>query len=138
MRFLIDNCIYELFFLQIEQYNNLIDRTKSTLSANLQNKIIEVKNIIDDNLSTALSIMNLAQLVGINDYHLKKGFKELYNTTIYSYTVKKRMYKSKELLLNEELNVNEVAFLMGYNDATNFTAAFKKYYGYTPGKIVKK
>jgi AraC-like DNA-binding protein len=48
------------------------------------------------------------------------------------------MEQSRYLLINEDANVNEVAFMMGYKDATNFTAAFKKYFGYTPGTIKNK
>lgn len=135
-RLYIENCIYELMFLQIEQFNSLKKRNEIRIPNNIEKRIIEARELIDDNLSSPFSILDLAKKVGINDYHLKKGFKELYNNTVYMYTTQKRMEKAKNLLLKHDLNVNEVAYMLGYNDATNFSAAFKKYYGYTPGKIV--
>ena len=130
--------MYELFFLQIEQYSNLVSKSENPTPLRIKNKIIEVKEFIDNNLTESHSIMSLSRLVGINDFHLKKGFKHLYNQTIYSYIIQKRMEQSRYLLINEDANVNEVAFMMGYKDATNFTAAFKKYFGYTPGTIKNK
>ncbi|MCL1670861.1 MAG: AraC family transcriptional regulator [Flavobacteriaceae bacterium] len=134
----IENIVYELFFLQIEQYSNLVSKSENPTPLRIKNKIIEVKEFIDNNLTESHSIMSLSRLVGINDFHLKKGFKHLYNQTIYSYIIQKRMEQSRYLLINEDANVNEVAFMMGYKDATNFTAAFKKYFGYTPGTIKNK
>lgn len=133
----IENCVYELLFLQIEQYNNLVKNTESKISTGIQNKITEAKELIDLNLKSPLSISDIALSIGINDYHLKKGFKELYNNTIYNYTISKRMEYAKRLLKDREMNVNEVAYVLGYNDSTNFTAAFKKYFGYTPGKLTR-
>jgi len=136
-RLYIENCIYELMFLQIEQFSNLKKTNITRIPNNIEKKIVEAKELIDQNLSSPYSILNLAKEVGINDYHLKKGFKELYNNTVYLYTTQKRMEKAKHLLLKQDLNVNEVAYMLGYNDATNFSAAFKKFYGYTPGKIIR-
>lgn len=134
----IENSIYELFFLQIEQYAYLKKNYNKITQHPLEKKIIEARNFIETNLTHSYSIADLANIVDINEYHLKKGFKILYHTTIYSYIIKKRMEKAKDLLLNNDFNVNEVASLMGYNDATNFTAAFKKHFGFTPGKIILK
>lgn len=131
----IESGIFELFFLQIEQYTYLKGKHNKINYSSLENKIVEAKNYIEDNLAHSYSIADLAGILNINEYHLKKGFKILYNTTVYSYIIKRRMEKAKDLLLNDDFNVNEVASLMGYNDATNFTAAFKKHFGFTPGKI---
>jgi AraC-like DNA-binding protein len=45
------------------------------------------------------------------------------------------MNRSKELLINEDMKIAEVAKLSGYKHASHFTTAFKKYFGYLPHQI---
>ena len=50
-----------------------------------------------------------------------------------------RMKRAQHLLEHHpELNVAEVAALCAYNDTSNFTRAFKKFYGKTPTQFVGK
>ncbi|REC50215.1 hypothetical protein DRF67_01395 [Chryseobacterium pennipullorum] len=137
-RLYIENCVYELLFLQIEQYSALSEKNEKPVPSVIEKKISGIRELIDQNLPHPYSISELSRLAGINEYHLKKSFKALYHQSIYSYTISRRMEKAKSLLLNEDMNVNETAFMMGYSDSTNFTAAFKKHFGFTPGKISRK
>jgi AraC-like DNA-binding protein len=40
-------------------------------------------------------------------------------------------------LLNAELSINEIAFILGYAEETNFTRAFKRWTGETPSAYRK-
>lgn len=135
----IESKIIELLMLQLEQYEILHARDHSfKVNKKTYEKMQEAKNIIERSLASPCSIIDLAGKVGTNEYHLKKAFKKVFGTTVYGYLTEMRMQEAKRLLLTGDLNVSEVALMMGYNDSTNFTAAFKKHYGFTPGKIKPK
>lgn len=95
-------------------------------------KMHQVKQIIDQNMQETLSIAELAKQVGTNEAYLKKQFKETFGTTIYGYTLQRRMEYAKNLLLQSEFTITDIAYQIGYKHATHFTAAFKKYYGQLP------
>lgn len=92
----------------------------------------KARNIIEDNLSSPLSIAELSELVGLNQYKLKKSFKQQYNMTIFAYVKQQRMMKAMELLKEGELNVSEVAYEIGYINISHFSRNFKNVYGKNP------
>lgn len=95
-------------------------------------KLKEVKFLISKNLVEPLSINELSQRVGLNTYKLKKGFKEIYNTTIFSYLRSLRMEKAREFLLKNNDNILHIANNVGYSNSSHFAAAFKNKYGINP------
>lgn len=126
----------ELLMLQFQVYENSI----KTVEENFVNdtnytKMQEARGIIDANIAQPCTLVDLALQVGTNECYLKKHFKQVYGTTVFGYLHKQRMEKSKEMLLNENKKIAEVAKLVGYKHATHFTTAFKKYFGYLPHQI---
>ena len=56
----------------------------------------------------------------------------MYGMTIFEYRTQVRMQESKNLLLDNELSITEIAGICGYSNASKFSAAFKKRFGETP------
>ncbi|MDB9527192.1 AraC family transcriptional regulator [Oscillatoria sp. CS-180] len=78
------------------------------------------------------SLLELAQQVGMCDYNLRRGFKEIFNTTVFGYLRDRRMEKAQQLLLDGQLKVATVARTVGYDSPTSFNAAFKHKFGASP------
>lgn len=135
-RMLIKSKVIELLMLQLEQFENAGDKSATELPHNIHvEKMYLARDIITSNIGKSCSILDLAQQIGTNDCYLKKHFKQVFGTTVYGYLQKERMEKSRELLLEGEKKISEVARLSGYKHASHFTTAFKKYFGYLPNKI---
>ncbi|QEC78985.1 helix-turn-helix transcriptional regulator [Mucilaginibacter ginsenosidivorax] len=127
----------ELLFLKLEQVAALAGQpAKSFLKIHDLDRIYQAKSIVEENLLNPCSLIELAHKVGLNDFKLKKGFREVLGTTVFGYLYDLRMDKAK-LLLKDGKPVREVAFEVGYKNAHHFTAAFKKKFGYLPSKINK-
>lgn len=128
--------LIELMMLQFQEYETISRKLPEicTSETNLE-KMYEVREIIDSNLKQSCTLLDLAQQVGTNECYLKKHFKQVFGTTVFGYVHTQRMQRSKELLLNEDMKVAEVAKLSGYKHASHFTTAFKKYFGYLPHQI---
>ncbi len=130
--------IVELLILQLEQFKgegNLVDYTLS--KKNIE-KIHYAKDLVLERLFSPLSLTKLAQKANTNEFTLKKGFKEVFGTTVYGFINDQKMEKAKQLLLMGEKNIAEIAALMGYKYPTHFTSAFKKKYGFIPSNMRKK
>ncbi len=128
--------VIELLLLQFEQYEHALENAEAARHENVHlEKMHKAREIIASNLAKPCSILDLAQQVGTNDCYLKKQFKQVFGTTVYGYLQKERMEKSKELLLEGDKKISEVARLTGYKHASHFTTAFKKYFGYLPNQI---
>lgn len=77
--------------------------------------------------------MELAREVGINDYKLKIGFHEVFDTTVFGCLYEYRMERSRQLLESGNLTVTGVARAVGYANRSHFAAAFKRKFGVNPG-----
>jgi AraC-like DNA-binding protein len=126
--------VMELLILQLEQLEKDHD-SSSTISSEDKQRMLRAKEVIESNLSSPCSIIDLAQLVGTNDCYLKKHFKQAFGTTVYGYLQQKRMEKAKALLLEGKKKMTDIARSVGYKHASHFSTAFKKHFGYQPNKI---
>lgn len=101
------------------------------------NALYKAKEILINNIQNPPSIVELSQLVHLNEFKLKIGFKRLFNITPYALLLEHKMQKAKELLEKSELNVNEISQEVGYKQQQNFRTAFVKRFGVLPKDVMK-
>ncbi|PUA36742.1 AraC family transcriptional regulator [Paenibacillus elgii] len=101
-------------------------------------KLKEVRQWVISRAEHPLSIRELARLAGINEFKLKKGFRELFGTTIFELVRQERMERALRFMEVERMNVGEAAVAVGYSNVSNFTTAFRKHYGCNPGEYVRQ
>lgn len=126
--------VIELLMLQLEQVMGCECQTCS-ISKKDQEKMYAVRDILRTNLDQSTTLIDLARQVGTNEFTLKKGFKEIFGTTVFGYWNDLKMQIAKQMLLNENVPVSQVAEKTGYKNPQHFTVAFKRKYGITPGKL---
>jgi AraC-like DNA-binding protein len=99
-------------------------------------RLLEARNIVEQNLKHPCSLIELSRKTGLNDFKLKKGFKALFDNTVFGYLAELRMNLAYKLL-KDGRTVSEVAETVGYKNAHHFTAAFKKHFDILPSKVSK-
>ncbi|MCL6523753.1 MAG: AraC family transcriptional regulator [Thermoflavifilum sp.] len=100
-------------------------------------KIYQARDIMLQHLDEPLTIRELSRKVAMNECYLKKGFKEIFGTTIYDYFQRERMEKARQLLYEQGMSVSAVAAQMGYSSISHFSTAFKKYTGLKPCELIR-
>ncbi|UZR98296.1 helix-turn-helix transcriptional regulator [Chondrinema litorale] len=130
--------VVELLLLQVEQMNEAdCKKEKSFLKDDDIEKLQHARRIIHMNMVTPYTISELSKQVGINSFKLKKGFKEMFNNTIFGYLTDLRMEKAKNMILSTGQSISEISYEVGYRNPQHFTVAFKKKYGYIPSDLRK-
>ncbi len=99
-------------------------------------KIIKAREVLLQHIGEPLTIKELSRKVAINECYLKKGFKELFGTTIFDFYQSQRMEHAKYLLYDKGLSVTEVSSLLGYSSISHFSTAFKKHTGIKPCELL--
>jgi AraC-like DNA-binding protein len=99
-------------------------------------KIRLSKKILIEKMSNPPGLKELAREIGLNEYQLKVGFKNIYGTTAFGFLSDYKMDHSRKLLDSGQYKVNEVAYALGYTNPSHFIAAFKKKFGVTPKKYL--
>ena len=126
-----------IFDLVVAYCNQIPEKDKRIIKKDDMEKIILAKQLVERDLQKPNSLIALSRKVGINDYKLKIGFKELTGHTVFGYLYKIRMEKAYDLLAKQKRTVNEVSFLVGYKNPQHFITAFKKLYYILPGSLNK-
>lgn len=99
-------------------------------------KIINAREILLQHIGEPITIKALSRKVAINECYLKKGFKEIFGTTIFDFYQGQRMEHAKYLLYDKGLSVTEVSMLLGYSSISHFSTAFKKHTGLKPCELL--
>jgi AraC-like DNA-binding protein len=99
-------------------------------------KVINAREILIQHIGEPITIKELSRKVAMNECYLKKGFKEMFGTTIFDFYQSQRMEHAKYLLYEKGLSVTEVSLLLGYSSISHFSTAFKKHTGLKPCELL--
>lgn len=132
----IENKVIELMLLQLQQVA-VLDSAKTGFIKRVDiEKFYYIEEVIRNNPYADYSLNSLAELGGLNNFKLKKGFKEIFGKTVFEHITSIRMENAKQLLLDGRNSISEVSYISGYKNPQHFTAAFKRQFGYLP-KVFK-
>lgn len=134
----LENNVLKLLQLQFEQYEASSIKQQKYIWVKEYDveKLHLAKTLLEQNITNPYSLTELAKRAGLNDFKLKKGFKELFGNTVFGYLHEQRMLVAKRMLLDNK-SVTEVSEYCGYTYVQSFITAFKKKYGTTPDKFKK-
>ena len=95
-------------------------------------KILKVKEIIIRYYADNLTISALAKEVGLSETKLKTGFKEIFQISPHKFIIQERLNKAQKLLQDTQMQVSEIAVMVGYSSLSHFTYIFKNCIGVSP------
>ncbi|MGI2908842.1 helix-turn-helix transcriptional regulator [Tolypothrix sp. VBCCA 56010] len=99
-------------------------------------KIYQAREILLSRLENPPSLLELAQMVGVSDRTLQRGFQQLFGNTVFSYLTDRRMERAERWLREGNRTVLEVSLMTGYSNPTHFSAAFKRKFGISPSQCL--
>lgn len=101
-------------------------------------KLDQARELVIRYFEQPLSLQELARRVGLNEFKLKKGFRERFDMTVFELVRKQRMEKALYYMEVQRMNIGEAAVAVGYSNVSNFTTAFRKIYGYNPSEYLRR
>ncbi len=101
------------------------------------NRLYEAAEWLRDGLEDPPSLFQLARNAGMSHVKLNRGFRCLFDTTVFGYLRRVRLERARHLLEKSETDVTSAALSVGYTSVSAFSRAFLATYGYKPS-LVKK
>ena len=115
----------------------LIDDKKHKLIESIKTLIIEITHY-NKEISTTVNISEfISKEVGYDYSYLSNLFSSVEGITIEKYIINQKIEKAKELIAYKELNLNEIAFQLGYSSVQHLSNQFKKVTGLSPSHFKK-
>ncbi|MFA5235969.1 MAG: AraC family transcriptional regulator [Bacilli bacterium] len=127
--------LYALVFHLIK-FGYLVSREESYIPNTKQLSMIKkAAAYLSEHLEERLTIKKLAEKFGYTEYHFSRLFKKHTGNTINGFINDLSMNRAKHLLTRTGLSLDEIAQEVGYNGASYFIQAFKRFNsGLTPNK----
>jgi len=132
--FMLSKCI-ELLVLCAESYDLANKKDPFIKSKADKEKIIAVRDLINDRVTDPPNLSQISRLVGLNEYKLKRGFKETFNNTVFGYLAEQRLHLAHQYLRDTKKTAAEISYELGYATPQHFNNAFKKKFGLTPFSV---
>ncbi|KZB62811.1 DNA-3-methyladenine glycosylase 2 family protein [Thalassospira sp. MCCC 1A02491] len=104
----------------------------SPASAGVHATVARAVRLIDQGVLETGSIADLADRLGVGDRHLRRIFKEHTGVTPQEHAKARRLLRARQLIVDSNLTMIEIADIAGYGSLRRFNDAMKQAYGQAP------
>jgi AraC-like DNA-binding protein len=94
--------------------------------------IVRAKKFIHEHQANDLSLGEVAKAVNTSTFYFCKMFKRATGLNFTDYLARVRIEKAKNLLINPNLRISEIAYEVGFQSLTHFNRVFRKLVGQSP------
>jgi AraC-like DNA-binding protein len=95
--------------------------------------VVQVRQRLDDEPCAAVSLAELAAMVGVSRFQLIRGFSREVGATPYAYQVQRRVRLARRLIVAGR-SLADAAVETGFSDQSHLTRAFVRQTGVTPAR----
>ncbi|MGL5079022.1 MAG: helix-turn-helix domain-containing protein [Waterburya sp.] len=131
-RLYIDSLTNILAVHLLRQYSALQPRFSIYEGGLPERQLIIVLDYINEYLDQDIRLTDLAQLLGMSQFHFSYLFKRSLGKPPYQYLLQQRIERAKQLLKQTDQSIIDIAFLCGFNSHSHLSKQFRQLTGVTP------
>ena len=105
-------------------YGQLVDKVMEIIKGNLDNP--------------DFSVEDLSREIGMSRVHMNRKLKEAINISPSSFIKSIKLKQAAYLLVNNKVNISEVAYKVGFSTHSYFSSSFKEFFGLSPKEFISK
>lgn len=117
----------------------VLEPTNVTITSHDERFLQKAIEVIEENISDSdLDIENFSQQVGVSRMQLYRKLHALTDMTVKEFIRHIRLKRAAQMLIQDKLNVSEVAYEVGFKDLSHFRKCFKREFGMSATEYVSK
>jgi AraC-like DNA-binding protein len=118
-------------FVASSGYNSIHSRDADSSRMN------KIYTFVLENYHRDISVQEVADIIHFAKGSFCRYFKQLTGKTFMDFLIEVRIGNACKLLMEDEMNINEIAYACGYNNISNFFHQFKALKGCSPSRYQK-
>lgn len=133
-RLFMESKALEILAYELEEFSGSESGTAEIRGSQDVERLYHARRILETEFADPPTLFQLARRVNLNDFKLKRGFRQLFGETVFAYVRRLRMEAARSLLKETDLSVTQVALEAGYSSFGHFAEAFKTSFGILPSQ----
>lgn len=118
------------------QFDALEAPARAGVTGGEARQMAQARAYLDAHLDDPPTLVALARVAGVNDFKLKRAFRECFGTTVFGYVRQRRMERAATHLA-EGLSVGSAAQLAGYECPRCFADAYRRHFAVLPSETLR-
>ena len=95
-----------------------------------------IKDYINTHIKEELHLEDIAKEMNMSVATLQRLYKQCFGTTVIQYVRSKKLQLARQSLIYDGSSINQAAYIAGYSNASNFSTAFQREFGYPPSHCI--
>jgi len=118
-------------------YQMLLELESNIVRSKRPELLVRAIEVMDNHLSQRLSLPELAEKIGSSRSSLNRLFQTHFQQSPIDFFIQLKMDSAKSMLSNTNMQIQEIAVRVGYENALYFSTEFRKRVGLSPHKYRK-
>lgn len=138
--FMLKSYLIQMLLLVLREQCEPMERPKGPAfeSAGKKYLVEQISTYIEDHYNEKISLDQIAENMYLSPFYISRIFKSETGSAPIRHLIRIRLEKARELLESGyQGSIQEVAALVGYDDAYHFSKLYKKHYGVSPSQARK-
>ena len=98
---------------------------------------VKIKEMIDAHISENIKVLDICDELMLSKTFVIKTFKDKYHVTPNQYKLNRKMEIARNMLINENISIKQIAISLGFIDQYHFSNSFKKHHNMYPSEYRK-
>lgn len=129
--------MYEILYILVNNFKVNKESVIDVKTQKYEERYKKILEYIKKNYTYEITLNGTAEYFGLSQEHFSRSFKNYVGQTFTSYVKSLRVDRARELLLQTDLNIIDIATHVGEPDAKALIRDFKKVYTFTPHQYRK-
>ncbi len=138
--FMLKSYLMQMILLVVREQSETIPTAGSYAFESVNKKYVveRIVTYFEEHYSEKISLDQIAENMYLSPFYISKIFKSEIGDTPIRHLINIRLEKAKNLLeIDKDSSIQEIAAMVGYDDAYHFSKLFKKRYGMSPSQVRK-
>lgn len=101
-------------------------------------RFIDFKNLVEEYYKEKKNVADYAKLMLVSQKTINQTTRKIADLSAKQFIIERILLEIKRYLSQGELTINEISYMMGFDEPSNFTKFFKRYTNMSPGEFRKR